>query len=71
MREQDSCHSLTRKGDSANPALFEALESTKLNLLLKTGYNEKVAENSALYLTKQDENLVALIDECEEVNKNL
>ena len=48
-----------------NPSLLEALGSTKLNLLLKVGFNEEVAEDSALYWTKEPENLAALIDKCE------
>jgi len=52
-----------------NPSLLEALGSTKLNLLLKVGFNEEVAENAALYWTKEDGNLAALIDECEMVDR--
>lgn len=52
-----------------NPSLLEALGSTKLNLLLKVGFNEEVAEDSALYWTKEDGNLAALIDKCEEMDR--
>mgnify|MGYP004638893821 CR=1 FL=1 len=45
-----------------NPSLLEALGSTKLNLLLDVGFNREVAENTALYWTKEDGNLAALID---------
>lgn len=48
-----------------NPTLLEALGSTKLNLLLKVGFNEEVAEDAALYWTKEDGDLAKLIDECE------
>jgi len=37
-----------------NPSLLEALGSTKLNLLLKVEFNEEVAENAALYWTKEE-----------------
>lgn len=52
-----------------NPSLLEALGSTKLNLLLKVGFNEEVAEDSALYWTKEPRNLSALIDRCEGINR--
>lgn len=45
-----------------NPSLLEALGSTELNLLLKVGFNQEVALESALYWTKEDGNLAQLID---------
>lgn len=45
-----------------NPSLLEALGSTKLNLLLNVGFNKEVAENSAVYWTKEDNCLTRLID---------
>lgn len=52
-----------------NPSLLEALGSTKLNLLLDVGFNREVAEDAALYWTKDEENLAALIDECEDMDR--
>lgn len=52
-----------------NPSLLEALGSTKLNLLLKVGFNEEVAEDAALYWTKEDGNLSKLVDACETVDR--
>jgi len=52
-----------------NPSLLEALGSTKLNLLLKVGFNEEVAEDAALYWTKEDGDLAQLIDDCEEIDR--
>lgn len=52
-----------------NPSLLEALGSTKLNLLLKVGFNEEVAEDAALYWTREDGDLARLIDECEGMNR--
>ena len=49
--------------------MLEALGSTKLNLLLKVGFNEEVAEDSALYWTKEPGNLAALIDRCEGIDR--
>lgn len=45
-----------------NPSLLEALGSTNLNLLLDVGFNREVAEDSALYWTKEDGNLAGLIE---------
>lgn len=52
-----------------NPSLLESLGSTKLNLLLKVGFNEEVAEDAALYWTKEEGNLAKLIDSCENINR--
>lgn len=52
-----------------NPSLLEALGSTKLNLLLKVGFNEEVAGDAALYWTKEDGNLSKLIDRCEKISR--
>lgn len=48
-----------------NPSLLEALGSTDLNLLLNVGFNSEVAEDAALYWTKQDGSLATLIDEAD------
>lgn len=45
-----------------NPSLLEALGSTDLNLLLDVGFNREVAEDAALYWTKEPGNLAALIE---------
>lgn len=45
-----------------NPSLLEALGSTKLNLLLDVGFNREVAQDSAVYWTKEPGNLAALIE---------
>lgn len=45
-----------------NPSLLEALGATKLNLLLDVGFNREVAEDAALYWTKEPGSLSALID---------
>lgn len=48
-----------------NPSLLEALASTDLNLLLDVGFNREVAGNSALYWTKEEGNLAALIHQAD------
>lgn len=51
-----------------NPSLLEALGSTDLNLLLNVGFNHEVAENSALYWTKDDGNLASLIEKADKMD---
>lgn len=45
-----------------NPSLLEALGSTDLNLLLDIGFNREVAEDAALYWSKEPGDLAELID---------
>lgn len=52
-----------------NPSLLEALGSTNLNLLLDVGFNKEVAEDSALYWTKEDRNLARLIDKADVIEE--
>ena len=40
-----------------------------MNLLLDVGFNQEVAEDSALYWTKEPGNLASLIDECEGMDR--
>lgn len=51
-----------------NPSLLEALGSTELNLLLDVGFNREVAEDSALYWTKESGNLASLIDKADKMS---
>ena len=48
-----------------NPSLLEALGCTDLNLLLNVGFNREVAEDAALYWTKESGNLARLIEEAD------
>lgn len=48
-----------------NPSLLEALGSTNLNLLLNVGFNQEVAEDAALYWSKEDGNLARLIEKAD------
>lgn len=54
-----------------NPSLLEALASTDLNLLLDVGFNQEVAENGALYWTKEDGHLCQLINRCEKLESKI
>lgn len=51
-----------------NPSLLEALGSTDLNLLLKVGFNEEVALESALYWSKEEGDLAKLIEEADRMS---
>lgn len=51
-----------------NPSLLEALGSTKVNLLYDVGFNREVAEDGALYWTKEEGNLTTLIDKADTLN---
>lgn len=53
-----------------NPSLLEALGSTKLNLLLSVGFNQEVAEDAALYWSKEEGNLANMIDEADKLILN-
>ena len=50
-----------------NPSLLEALGSTGLNLLLDVGFNREVAEDAALYWTKEPGSLAALIERADKI----
>jgi len=51
-----------------NPSLLEALSSTELNLLLDVGFNREVAEDAALYWTKEEGSLSNLIDDADDMD---
>ena len=50
----------------SNTSLLEALESTKLNLLLDVGFNREVGEEGALYWKKDQ--LAHVIDQAEQLD---
>lgn len=52
-----------------NPSLLEALGSTELNLLLDVGFNREVAEEAAVYWSKEDGNLSVLINEADNMGR--
>ncbi|HAT4315647.1 TPA: glycosyltransferase family 1 protein [Clostridium perfringens] len=45
-----------------NPSLLEALAVTNLNILLDVGFNKEVAEDSAIYFSKQNNSLSEIIN---------
>ena len=54
-----------------NPSLLEALASTKINLLLDVGFNREVGGDSALYWKKEEGSLSNLINQADEMDKDL
>jgi rhamnosyltransferase len=50
-----------------NPSLLEALGCTDLNLLLSVGFNREVAEDAALYWSKEAGDLAGLIDRADKL----
>lgn len=51
-----------------NPSLIEALGSTDLNLLVDVGFNKEVAEDCALYWSRNPGNLAKLIDKTDQMD---
>ena len=51
-----------------NPSLLEALGCTDLNLLLNVGFNQEVAEEAALYWSKENGNLAKLIEDADKLD---
>ena len=49
--------------------MLEALGSTRLNLLLKVGFNTEVAKNGALYWTKRKGSLSDLIQKADAMSE--
>lgn len=52
-----------------NPSLLEALACTRLNLLLDVGFNREVAEDAALYFTKEPGSLARCIAQAEALSQ--
>lgn len=69
IREEAYAYFHGHEVGGTNPSLLEALGSTKLNLLLKVGFNQEVAEEAALYWTKEDGNLADLIDSADKLSQ--
>lgn len=63
IREQAYAYFHGHEVGGTNPSLLEALSSTDLNMLLGVGFNKEVAEDSALYWTKNSGSLATLIDQ--------
>lgn len=62
IREEAYAYIHGHEVGGTNPSLLEALASTKANLLLNVGFNQEVAEESALYWSKQPGSLAKLVE---------
>lgn len=62
IREQAYGYFHGHEVGGTNPSLLEALACSDLNLLLNVGFNREVAEDSAIYWTKEPGNLASVID---------
>lgn len=52
-----------------NPSLLEAMGSTKLNLLYNVGFNREVAQDAALYWSKESNSLSNLINKVDNMSE--
>lgn len=68
IREEAFAYIHGHEVGGTNPSLLEALSATELNLLLDVGFNREVAEESALYWTKDAGSLANLISKSEQLN---
>ncbi len=62
LRENASGYLHGHEVGGTNPSLLQSMGATKVNLLLQVPFNEEVAEDAALYWTKEKGNLASLID---------
>ena len=68
IRENANAYFHGHEVGGTNPSLLEALGSTDLNLLLNVGFNKEVAEDAALYWSKNSGNLAKLIDKADQMS---
>lgn len=62
IREEAYAYFHGHEVGGTNPSLLEALASTDVNLLVDVSFNREVAEDSAMYWSKDDGELCKLID---------
>lgn len=70
VRENAYCYFHGHEVGGTNPSLLEALATTRLNLLLDVGFNREVAEEGAIYWTKELGELAKLIDEVDKYTES-
>ena len=62
IREKAAAYIHGHEVGGTNPSLLESMGKTKINLLYDVGFNREVGEDAALYWTKEEGNLAALLD---------
>ncbi len=70
LRENASGYLHGHEVGGTNPSLLESLGATRVNLLLQVSFNEEVAQDAALYWTKEEGNLAALIDRADALTES-
>ena len=68
IRENSYAYFHGHEVGGTNPSLLEALGSTDLNLLLDISFNREVAQDTALYWTKEPDNLAKLINDVDSID---
>ncbi|MCQ2009546.1 DUF1972 domain-containing protein [Sporolactobacillus sp. STSJ-5] len=70
IREQAYGYFHGHEVGGTNPSLLEALSSTRINILLDVVFNKEVAEDAALYFTKQSGSLSDIIKKADNLTEN-
>lgn len=68
IREQAYAYFHGHEVGGTNPSLLEALASTQLNLLLDVGFNREVAQDCAVYWTKEEGDLAKAIENADNLS---
>ncbi|MBQ4282509.1 MAG: DUF1972 domain-containing protein [Lachnospira sp.] len=69
IREEAFAYFHGHEVGGTNPSLLEALASTDVNLLVDVGFNREVAEDGALYWSKNDGALCEVINSCSDYDE--
>lgn len=70
IREQSYAYLHGHSVGGTNPSLLEALASTDVNLLYNVNFNIEVAEDSALYWSKDEGDLAKIIDDTDKLDQD-
>ncbi len=68
IREEAFAYFHGHEVGGTNPSLLEALASTDINLLVDVGFNREVAEDGALYWSKEEGSLAGIIDNSDKLD---
>ena len=68
IRENAAAYLHGHEVGGTNPSLLESMGKTKVNLLYDVGFNREVAEDAALYWTKDEGSLAGLLDRLDTVD---
>ena len=68
IRENAAAYIHGHEVGGTNPSLLESMGKTKINLLYDVGFNREVGEDAALYWSKAEGSLAALLDRLDTVD---